>query len=103
MLVFIPFRFSGVKVLRLFGGEALLTLISMLRISSAIWIVLIVFSSQLGAQEFSLVSWNIRDFGKSKDEQEIAQMADILGDYDIHCYSRSCGWPRWCTSSSTAL
>ncbi len=34
-------------------------------------------------QETSLVSWNIRDFGKTKTADEIEQIAEILRDYDI--------------------
>ena len=33
--------------------------------------------------EFSLLSWNIRDFGKTKNAAEIASIADIVSDYDI--------------------
>ncbi|GAL76092.1 DNAse I homologous protein DHP2 [Nonlabens ulvanivorans] len=35
------------------------------------------------AQETSLVSWNIRDFGKTKSAEEIESIAEILRDYDI--------------------
>ena len=35
------------------------------------------------AQETSLVSWNIRDFGKTKSAEEIEDIAQILKDYDI--------------------
>lgn len=33
--------------------------------------------------QISLVSWNIRDFGQTKDESEISKIADIVKDYDI--------------------
>ena len=34
-------------------------------------------------QEISLVSWNIRDFGKTKSTEEIERIANILKEYDI--------------------
>ncbi|WP_300980343.1 endonuclease/exonuclease/phosphatase family protein [Nonlabens sp.] len=37
----------------------------------------------LAQEEISLVSWNIRDFGKTKSAEEIERMAEILRDYDI--------------------
>lgn len=42
--------------------------------------------SQLGYSqnsEFTLISWNIRDFGDSKDSLEIERIAEILRDADI--------------------
>ncbi|WP_042278493.1 endonuclease/exonuclease/phosphatase family protein [Nonlabens tegetincola] len=35
------------------------------------------------AQETSLISWNIRDFGKTKSAEEIESIAKILRDHDI--------------------
>ena len=35
------------------------------------------------SQDVSIVSWNIRDMGKTKDSNEIAFMASVLKDYDI--------------------
>ena len=37
----------------------------------------------LSAQSFTLLSWNIRDLGKSKDDTEIQFMAQLIHDYDI--------------------
>jgi deoxyribonuclease-1-like protein len=36
-----------------------------------------------GQQDFSLVSWNIRDFGKTKDAEEINTIAKTVREYDI--------------------
>ncbi len=41
---------------------------------------LIIFSQ---TDEITLVSWNIRDFGKTKNAEELNRMADILRDSDI--------------------
>lgn len=35
------------------------------------------------SQNVKLISWNIRDFGKTKDETEIRKIAQIVRDYDI--------------------
>lgn len=40
-------------------------------------------SFNLFAQSFTLLSWNIRDFGQTKDETEIKAIAKIVKDYDI--------------------
>ena len=37
----------------------------------------------IAQEETSLVSWNIRDFGKTKSAKEMEQIALILRDYDI--------------------
>ena len=37
----------------------------------------------IAQKETSLVSWNIRDFGKTKSAEEIENIAEILRDYDI--------------------
>lgn len=37
----------------------------------------------LDAQSLSVISWNIRDFGKTKDEVEINRIAEVLRDYDV--------------------
>lgn len=34
-------------------------------------------------QSISIVSWNLKDFGRSKSEQEIAAIARIVKDYDV--------------------
>ena len=42
------------------------------------------YSFSLFAQhEFTLVSWNIRDFGKTKNSKELEQIAEIVRDVDI--------------------
>lgn len=33
--------------------------------------------------DFTLLTWNIRDFGKTKDEVEIERMTEIVKDFDI--------------------
>ncbi len=35
------------------------------------------------AQNVSVLSWNIQDLGRTKDENEISQIVDILKDYDL--------------------
>ena len=37
----------------------------------------------IAQKETSLVSWNNRDFGKTKSAEEIEHIAEILRDYDI--------------------
>lgn len=39
--------------------------------------------SLFAQQEFTLVSWNIRDFGKSKNSKELEQIAEIVRGVDI--------------------
>ncbi len=47
-------------------------------------LILLLFSIALfGQGDFSLVSWNIRDFGQTKNADEIAIIAKIVRDYDI--------------------
>ncbi len=41
------------------------------------------YSNGYAQADFTLLTWNIRDFGKTKDELEIARMTDILKDFDI--------------------
>ncbi len=54
----------------------------MTRFLSILFILILNFT--LSAQEsISLVSWNIRDFGKSKNSAELEQMAEIVRDADI--------------------
>lgn len=38
---------------------------------------------QVYSQSFSLVSWNIKDLGRTKDSDEIHQMARLLRGYDL--------------------
>lgn len=39
--------------------------------------------SLFAQQEFTFVSWNIRDFGKTKNSKELEQIAEIVRDVDI--------------------
>ena len=52
---------------------------------SPLLVVLLLYSlfSFSQKQEVSLVSWNIRDFGKTKSSQELRQIAEILRDVDL--------------------
>lgn len=43
----------------------------------------LLFFVQLGFSQVTLVSWNLKNFGKSKTDEQIAYMANILCDYDI--------------------
>ncbi|PQJ33204.1 endonuclease [Nonlabens arenilitoris] len=54
-------------------------------IKHLLFIVILTLSIPLSthAQETSLVTWNIRDFGKTKSADEIENIAEILRDYDI--------------------
>ena len=42
-----------------------------------------IFSSSLIGQEVSILSWNIKHLGKSKNDNEIAFIAEVLRDFDI--------------------
>src|SRR5690606_35087604 len=46
-------------------------------------ILLFQFSIQAQATEISLVSWNIQDFGKTKNSEELNRMAELVRDADI--------------------
>ena len=46
------------------------------------WLILFIINPPLEAQ-VSLVSWNISDFGKTRDEIEIKAIAQIVRDFDI--------------------
>jgi len=48
-----------------------------------ITLLLYFYTIPLLAQSFTLLSWNIRDLGKSKDDTEIQFMAQLIHDYDI--------------------
>lgn len=49
-----------------------------------ICLVLYLLSFNLSSQEqITLISWNIRDFGKTKNSEELDRMAEILRDADI--------------------
>ena len=46
--------------------------------------LLVFFSfSGFSQEQISLISWNIRDFGKTKNSEELDRIADILRDADI--------------------
>ncbi|MEC3966232.1 hypothetical protein [Flagellimonas halotolerans] len=49
------------------------------------FLVLICFQCVLFAQteEIQLVSWNIKDFGRTKNTDELNQIAEIVRDLDI--------------------
>lgn len=46
-------------------------------------IITLLFALSLCAQSFSLISWNIQDFGKTKNDYEIEEIATLIKDYDI--------------------
>ena len=47
-------------------------------------LVVVFYSFSLSAQhELTLVSWNIRDFGKTKSAEELDQIAEIVRAADI--------------------
>ncbi|MFT6841820.1 MAG: deoxyribonuclease-1-like protein, partial [Psychroserpens sp.] len=47
-------------------------------------LVLVFISCTVFSQEqISLISWNIRDFGKTKSSDELDRMAEIVRDADI--------------------
>lgn len=48
-----------------------------------ILLLLLLASSLAGQEQFTLLSWNIQDFGKSRDTEAITFMANILRNYDI--------------------
>ncbi|RRQ48638.1 endonuclease [Maribacter algicola] len=54
----------------------------MKRFFSLIFLVLVHFGIH-SQESISLVSWNIRDFGKSKNSAELEQIAEIVRDADI--------------------
>ena len=49
----------------------------------SILLLLLSWSSLAGQSDISLLSWNIRDLGKSKDDSEIKEIARIMNAYDI--------------------
>ncbi|WP_282111460.1 endonuclease/exonuclease/phosphatase family protein [Maribacter stanieri] len=53
-------------------------------IKKLLFLLVILFHFSVSSQEqISLISWNIRDFGKTKNSEELDRMADILRDADI--------------------
>ena len=58
--------------------------VKMKRKKVACFLVFVLFSVvAFGQESFSLLSWNIRDFGKTKDKDEILMIAEIVKGYDI--------------------
>lgn len=49
----------------------------------SIYVLFLLFSISINAQTLSIVSWNLRDFGNSRDDQEIILIAEELKDADI--------------------
>jgi len=49
----------------------------------SILFLLFSFSISYTQADFTLLTWNIRDFGKTKDAAEIARMTEIVKAYDI--------------------
>jgi len=45
--------------------------------------LLISFTSFSQQKDFSLISWNIKDFGKTKNSEELEQIAEIVRDADV--------------------
>jgi len=48
-----------------------------------IFSLLFLFIIQIGFAQVSLVSWNLKNFGKSKTDEQIEYMANLLCSYDI--------------------
>lgn len=48
-----------------------------------IFVFFLSLSFTVSADSFKLITWNIRDLGKSKDDTEIRTIAYILNDYDL--------------------
>lgn len=48
-----------------------------------IFSLLFLFIIQLSYAQVSMVSWNLKNFGKSKTNEQITYMANLLCDYDI--------------------
>jgi endonuclease/exonuclease/phosphatase family metal-dependent hydrolase len=54
----------------------------MIKSFSGICFILVLFFQSLNAQT-TLVSWNLKDFGKSKSDEEINFIANTLKNYDV--------------------
>lgn len=54
-----------------------------MKLNHLIFILFLLHLSSLNGQTFTLVTWNIQDMGRTKDDDEIHQMAQILRDADI--------------------
>ncbi|WP_289064197.1 endonuclease/exonuclease/phosphatase family protein [uncultured Zobellia sp.] len=51
--------------------------------SSLLYLFFLLSISLFSQEQISLISWNIQDFGKTKNSEELDRMADILRDADI--------------------
>lgn len=47
------------------------------------FLILSIVYGTISTAQVSIVSWNIADFGRTKNEQEIKQIAQIIRDFDI--------------------
>ncbi len=52
-----------------------------MRLMLLVFAVSLIYSSTF-AQEVSILSWNIKHLGKSKDDNEISFIAEVMRDYD---------------------
>ncbi|MEZ4887321.1 MAG: endonuclease/exonuclease/phosphatase family protein [Chitinophagales bacterium] len=50
---------------------------------SVIFVFFLCFSFTVSADSFKMLTWNIRDLGKTKDDNEIRTIAYVLNDYDL--------------------
>ncbi|MEZ4852190.1 MAG: hypothetical protein R3B93_26990 [Bacteroidia bacterium] len=46
----------------------------------SLWLI---FTIHLSAQTFSIMTWNIQDLGRTKTDDEIEMMAEVMKNYDI--------------------
>ncbi len=46
-------------------------------------VLFLLLSLNAFAQDFSLLTWNIQDLGRTKDAKELDRMVDVMRDYDI--------------------
>lgn len=54
-----------------------------MKIRAATILLLVFFYGNLCGQDLKIVSWNIKDFGKTRTDDDISIMSNILMDYDI--------------------
>lgn len=47
------------------------------------FIALILWTGSLKGETFKILTWNIKDLGKSKDDQEIQLISQVINDYDV--------------------
>ena len=50
-----------------------------------LFFILLILGTDLSAQQLSLCSWNIQNFGKSKSDNEIKFIAQTLKNFDVVC------------------